>query len=345
MNKIIEKDIRELYNSLSMISLKNKKILITGASGMLASYLVFLFDYLNQNDNFNISVYLLLRNLHKAKLKFGDILEHKNITILEQDVCTNIVTDTCFDYIIHAASLADPNSIIKYPYEIIKANTLGTINVCEVAKKNKAEIIFLSTREVYGDVGNITSINESCVGILDQLNSRSCYPESKKCAEALLVSNYNENKVPFKIVRIAHSYGPGMQIKNDGRIMSDLINNMVNNEDILLKSEGKMKRAFCYISDAISAILYVMLYGNQNEVYNIANEKEEIEIRDLAKLIAKKINKKVIFEIQTKDINNKGYLQIPRVKLDTSKLENLGWQPKISLNEGIDRTYNSFKNR
>ena len=341
MNPIIEGDVSRLAERMDLSGLQGKHVLISGASGMLASYFVFLFDWLNQHWDYRIQMTLLLRNRAKAEKKFGEILTHPGVSVLQQDVCLPIVTEQTFDYIIHGASMADPTSIVNRPFEIMQANTVGTANICQLARTNGGEILFLSTREIYGAL-DTDCIREEMFGALDHMNSRSCYPESKKCAEAMLLANYSEYHVPFKVVRIGHSYGPGMAIDNDGRIMSDMMHNMVHHEDFLLKSTGMMKRAFCYISDAIAALLYVMLFGQCGQAYNVTNETEEIAVRDLAQLMADKVGTGVTFQIQDAAANQRGYFQVPRVQLDTSRLRALGWKPEVTLSDGIDRTYRYF---
>ena len=339
---IISADLQEIIAGQDLSTLRGKRILVTGATGMLAGYLVFLFDYLNETAQYGIQMTLLLRSVEKAQRKFGALLEHSGVHLLVQDVCQPIHCDTPFDYIIHGASLADPHAISEKPFEIIRANTVGTSNLCALARPSKSRILFLSTREVYGDIPGAQSLQENMFGLLDHMNSRSCYPESKRCAEAMLLANGSEYDVPWQIVRIAHAYGPGMAIENDGRIMADMIHDLVHRQDVVLKSQGRMLRAFCYLSDAVAAILRVLLQGEENTIYNIANEREEIAVRDLAALVAQKAGTRVVFHLQDQSENARGYLQIPRVRLDTSRLETLGWRPVVSLSEGIDRTCRFF---
>lgn len=342
-NLIVQNDLKSiLQQNIKFEKFKNKKILITGATGMLASYYMYTLMYLNDVLHYNIKIYALVRNNEKLK-NITDYEKRKDIIPVIQDVCDAIDIDENLDYIIHMASSANPSTIITNPIGIINANIKGTLNVLECAKRRNAEVIFTSTREVYGEMNeNKKEIKENDMGVLNNLELRSCYPESKRMAENIIVSYAYQFGIEYKIARIAHSYGPGMIIENDGRIMSDLIYNVVKGENIVLKSKGEAKRAFCYILDATTALLRITIDENKNQVYNVANEKEEISIRDLAYLLKEKYKEKnidVIFEIKD---NNNQYVKFKRTKLNTDKLEKLGWKPIVNLEEGIYRTVNFF---
>ena len=345
-DEIVKEDLKDLYNlKLDYNILKNKSILITGANSMIATYLSYYFMYLNDNANTNIKLYLLSRDDEKLQKKFVNNLNRNDIVSISQDVTKKINIEEKLDYIIHMASSASPKIILEDPISIIEANILGTLNILNLARKNNSEVIFTSTREIYGKMNdNINKISEDDMGVLNCFDQRACYPESKRLAETILV-NYNyQYGIDFKNLRIAHVFGPGMNIKNDGRVMSDFICDVVNNRDIVLKSKGDAKRAFCYITDAISGILHVMLKGTKNQSYNISNETEEISISDLANLIASissENNIKVKYELNS---DQRGYTKFKRVALDTTKLESLGWKPKVKLKDGIIKTVNSYKN-
>jgi len=342
-NRIVQDDLKALYSStVDWNFLKNQCILVTGATGMLASYFSFMLMYLNEHHGFNIHLILLARKMESLNQVFGENLE--KTTLIVQDVSEDIYFDGKIDYIIHAAGAASPYYIINDPVGIIKANTLGTFNVLELARKAKTKkVIFTSTREVYGKVENKEVIAESDMGVVDPLDSRSCYPESKRIAETLLKSYSNQYKVHFNTLRIAHTYGPGMQTQNDGRVMADFINNAKENLDITLNSSGNDERAFCYITDAVEAMFRVLIKGNNNEAYNIANETEPITIIELAELIQTVSgNQKEVFAGKD-NVSKPGYCNYKRVKLNTSKIEILGWRPEVSLKEGLAKTLKAIK--
>lgn len=346
-NEIVQNDLNEIFSNIKNIEqLKNSSVLITGATGMLATYITCTLIYLNQKENYNIQIYALVRSENKLREKFGEYVEDEHFHIVVQDVIDEIKIDEKIDYIIHSAGSASPYFILNDPVGIIKANTLGTMNVMELARKcNVKKVLYTSTREVYGKVDdNILEITEDIVGKLDQTDARSCYPESKRMGENICKSYSIQYSIPFNNVRIAHSYGPGMTIDNDGRVMSDFIYCTVNNKDIALNSDGTAKRAFCYINDAITAIFMVLLNAEDGECFNIANETEEFQIKDVALILTKLFKEKnlKVTYLDKDKVNIAGYSKIERVRLSTKKLENLGWMPKVKLEDGLKRTVESF---
>lgn len=325
--------------------LRNKKVLVTGATGMLAMYVVYFLAYLNKKYQYNIHIEILARTKSKVEQSFRGLIDDRNFSVLYQDVCEEIESNIRYDYIFHLAGGANPDVIRNNPVDIIKANTTGLINIMERAKADDAKVLFVSTREVYGQVSpEITQLDEQTVGVLDTLDARSCYPGSKRMAETICKSYSVQHDVRFAITRVAHSYGPGMNIHNDGRIMSDLISDVVNGRNITLKSSGEAVRAFCYITDAVKGLFIALLNGKDNEAYNLANETEEISIRALAELLIKlnaEKNLKLTYKEATQE-EKEGYTKFPRVSLNTKKIELIGWTPTINLEEGLKRTVQSF---
>lgn len=326
--------------------MRNKTILITGATGMLAAYVVHFCMYLNETEEYGIHVLALVRNKEKALKKFAEYEKNPNFELLVQDVCDEIRYDQRIDYIVHAAGNASPTFILEDPVGIIKANTIGTMNVMELSRKNKGiRVVYTSTREVYGKMSNtVEMIEEDQFGCLDPMERRACYPESKRIAESILQSYYFQYGVESVSLRIAHSYGPGMIINNDGRVMADFISDVVNRRNIVLKSTGDAVRAFCYITDAVSAILLAMLAAPSGEAYNVANETEPKPIREVAQMLVNLFPEReleVIFDIPEQ--MSLGYSKMGRTELSTKKIEHLGWTPKISLAEGMKKTVLSFE--
>jgi UDP-glucuronate decarboxylase len=332
-NKIVQEDMQEIFKEIEFNSLRDKTILITGATGMLATYLVYFLNYLNITENLNIKIIGLVRNMEKAIKIFEGI----EIELLVQNIQDEIKYENKIDYIFHMASSANPKVILESPIDIIKANTIGTFNVFELARNKSAKVFFTSTREIYGKLDeSIKFIRESDMGVVDCLERRACYPESKRIAETICNSYFYQYGVKYNIIRIAHVYGPGMNIDGDGRIMSDIIENVSKNQNIVLKSDGTALRAFCYITDAIRGLLLILIKGKSNEVYNLSNEKEEISIKDLAQKVIDISGKKIKIEYQIS--TSVAYTNYKRIGLNNEKLEKLGWKIKKKLEDGIKIT-------
>ncbi|RUO43784.1 dTDP-glucose 4,6-dehydratase [Aliidiomarina taiwanensis] len=336
-SSLVKNDLDEiLEQSLPWQKLKNTTVLVTGATGMLGSYVGFTLLYLNEQFSLNIKPVFLARSEKKLEQTYGK--ELSKAKTLVQDVCKPISFNGKVDYIFHAAGAASPNYILSDPVGIINANVIGTQQVLELSRTHQAiNTVFASTREVYGSVEGKYNINEHDMGVLDPLNPRNCYPESKRLAEALLMAYHTQYEVNFNSVRIAHTYGPGMQISGDGRVMSDFINDAVNGREILLKSDGQVERAFCYITDAVTGIFRVMLEGKPTQAYNLSNENEPVRIISLANLLQELTNSDKGVKVET-GYCRAGYTNYERTALNTNRLTSLGWKPIVSLREGLART-------
>jgi len=339
---IIQEDLQRMCEArLPWRELDGKTVLVTGATGMLASYVTWLLLYLHEHAGIHVSIVALCRNRQRAEQYFGPYVGKSYFSLLIQDVCEPIAYEGKVDYVFHLAGNASPYFINTDPVGIMKCNLQGTINVLELARHHDVKrVLFASTREVYGKNEDAEQLNESAFGTLDPLDDRSCYPESKRAAESLLKSYALQYDVPFNTVRIAHSYGPTMNLENDGRVMADLLSDVVAGRDIVLKSSGEAVRAFLYVTDAVIGMFTVLFLGEPSTAYNLANETEPIPIKDLALLLTsfrKDIDLKVVYDTQRQD-HSKGYCAYKRIALDTSKLEALGWSSKVSLKEGLGRT-------
>lgn len=342
-NEVVQKDLQEMTQvPLQWFLFQNKTILVTGANSMLGTYVAYLFLYLAQTKGMNIKTVVLTRSLEKTRELYKEFLGQSYFDIICQDIVRPIQYVGRVDYIFHFAGNASPRFINSDPVGILQANLKGMFNVMELARDKEPErIIFASTREVYGAV-DADILSETSFGRLDSMDDRSCYPESKRAAESILRSYYLQYGIKGISVRIAHSYGPGMKIENDGRVMADFIGDAVCRRDIVLKSTGDAVRAFCYITDAVLGLVQVVLYGMVGEAYNLANETEPMPIREVAQMICDSFPERKIRVIFAGGQPKTGYCNYPRVALDTSKIEALGFIPQIRLKEGIYRTIKSF---
>ena len=337
MNRVLEDDLKTIIaEDLSWEKLKNKTVMITGASGMVGSYMLYVLLMLNDEKHYGIKVDAVMRNVNKLP---EEIRNREDVNVVVADVTKNIPDVGDIDYIIHAASPASPLIMQNQPVETIAANTIGTFKTLELAKEKNAEgYLFISSREIYGqpDEGQ-EFFYENTYGFVDQLNPRSCYSEGKKAAETMCVCFHEEYGLNTKIARLAHTYGPGMSIY-DGRVQADFLKNVYHNEDIVLKSEGTAVRTYTYIADAIAG-MYRILLDSEDIVYNIGNEAGKVSIRDLAEILVSiypERGLKLVFDIP--EGGTKGTAPYTLGILSSEKLRKLGWNPKYSVKDGFKRT-------
>ena len=337
MNRVLEDDLKTIIaEDLSWEKLKNKTVMITGASGMVGSYMLYVLLMLNDEKHYGIKVDAVMRNVNKLP---EEIRNREDVNVVVADVTKDIPDVGDIDYIIHAASPASPLIMQNQPVETIAANTIGTFKTLELAKEKNAEgYLFISSREIYGqpDEGQ-EFFYENTYGFVDQLNPRSCYSEGKKAAETMCVCFHEEYGFNTKIARLAHTYGPGMSIY-DGRVQADFLKNVYHNEDIVLKSEGTAVRTYTYIADAIAG-MYRILLDSEDIVYNIGNEAGKVSIRDLAEILVSiypERGLKLVFDIP--EGGTKGTAPYTLGILSSEKLRKLGWNPKYSVKDGFKRT-------
>lgn len=343
LNYIIDGDAEQIIRENNGLKeLYNKSIMVTGASGMIGSYFIYTLVKLNEEYGANIKIIPLIRKLNKLN---ENLLSKDYICPVVQDVTEKIDFDGEIDYIIHAASPASPKIMKEKPVETNFANTLGTANTLMLAReKNVRGYLFISSREIYGQpMENQDYFTEESFGFIDQLVPRNAYAEGKKAAENMCVGFKKEYGLNTKIVRLAHTYGPGMSIY-DGRVQADFLKNLVNNEDIVLNSDGSSVRTYTYVSDAVSAIFNVLL-KSKDIVYNISDERNEVSIRQLAEILVEisSNNLKLVFNIKNND-KDEGYAPFKFGILSSEKIrKELGWNAKYSIKEGFKRTYEFLK--
>ena len=339
INKIIDEDTEQIIRENSGLKeLYNTTVMITGASGMVGSYFLYTLVKLNEDYSANIKILPLVRNLDKLK---KEIIDKDYVCPVIQDVVDKISYDGDVDYVIHAAGPASPKIMREKPVETNFANTLGAANTLMFSKDHNAKgYLFVSSREIYGDPneGQKYFTEDGRLGFIDPLIPRNGYAEGKKAAENMCVGFKSEYGLNTKIVRLAHTYGPGMSV-DDGRVQADFLKNVLNSEDIVLKSDGSSVRTYTYISDAVSA-MFRILFDSNDIVYNVADERNEVSIKQLAEImvdIYPERGLKLVFDIE--DSENNGYAPFKFGILSTDKIKKeLGWSAKYSVKEGFKRT-------
>ena len=320
--------------------LKDKSILITGANGLIASCVIDILNWLNTNKNFNIHIKALVRNKNHLLERFKT---YHNLEVIEQDIIEPISYSEDIDFIIHAASNSHPKSFSVDPVGTMLGNIIGVRNVLDFALKHHCQKVeYVSSGEVYGEPEDgMESFTEEYIGKVNSINSRSCYPMSKLAAETLCVSYSKQYNINTVIVRPCHCYGP-TQTDNDSRASAQFINNVLNGEDIVMKSEGKQIRSYCYVVDCAIGMLVALLNGENNVAYNIANNNSALSIKEMAEKIALYGNQKVVFELPS-DNEKKSYNPVTRSVLNGQKLKNIGWIPCWNFDRGIKSTLDIMK--
>ena len=305
-------------------------IVLTGGSGFIGSHLSK--ELLKNGENKLIVVdNLLTGNLDNIQ----DLLDHENATFIQHDVQDHIEIDEKVDYVFHLASAASPVAYTENPVNTLKAGSLGTINTLGLARKHGAEYFLASTSEVYGDP-LITPQNEEYWGNVNPNGERSMYDEAKRFAEAATATYARSYDLKTKIIRIFNTYGPNMQL-NDGRVVTNLIVQALNDEDLTIYGDGSQTRSFSYVSDTVAGII-AMMESNHYEVFNIGNPYE-MTVKELAETILKLTNSKS--EIIYKPLPNDDPQQ-RRPDISKAK-EKLNWEPKVDLENGLDTTIEWIK--
>lgn len=343
-NSIITEDLARIASeNLDWEKLRGKKVLISGVNGLIASYVASMLFYLNDTKDMQISLYGIARNREKTEKKWGEILSRPDFHMLYQDVAKPLATDGfSFDYMLHAASQTGPAQFAKDPVGTAMGNLLGTYQLLEYARQHGCEkFMLLSTREIYGK-GDRDFVTEEQYGALDPTSVRSCYPESKRMAENLCADYKEQYGIDCKIIRIAHTYGPGMLL-GDGRVVGDFLCNVVNHENIVMHSDGSGTLALTYIGDVIAGIFYGFLKFEEL-VYNVSNSGETVTVKQLAETLCDQFSDyRISLIMDIPEQKSSGYLSYKLGFLQSGKAEAEGWKPKVSLREGMHRTVRYFE--
>lgn len=318
--------------------LRGKSVFVTGGTGLIGSMLVRSLCYVNKKKKLDMKVMILVRNLEKAKQQFQkELSEEATLNFLEGSVEDLPSITESIDYIIHGACPTASKYFVEYPVEVIKTSVNGTMNVLELAKEKAVKgFVYLSSMEVYGEIRDERPLTEEMLGEFSLSNVRNSYPESKRMCELLCLSYAKEYGVPAKSIRLVQTFGPGIS-KEDQRVFAMMANCVLSGEDIVLQTEGKSKHPYLYTAEAVTAILTVLLKGKVGEVYHAANPETYCSIYEMGELVAKQI---AGGNIKVKIAEQGGTTNYPKpsyLRLDTGKIETLGWEAKVSLLEMYER--------
>lgn len=346
-NTILQEDLDFIIgSSVAWEKLAHATVLISGANGFLPHYLVETLFHLNDVKQLNIKILALVRNREKSEQRFSQRQGRKDIEFIVQDICEPLSYAGPVDYIIHAASQASPLYYSKDPIGTQNANIIGTSNLLKLAREKQAKsFLFFSSGEVYGaPQPHQIPTKETDYGYMDPMLLRSCYGESKRMGENICVCWWHQYQVPVKIVRPFHTYGPGLDL-NDGRVFADFVADVVNNKDIVMKSDGSDVRAFCYIADATIGFFNVLLNGENGEAYNVGSD-QETSIRELAHILTGLFPEKNLKVVMNESASSGDYVRstIRKSCADISKVKQLNWQPVYNVEDGFRRMVLSYMN-
>ena len=324
---------------------QGRSILITGATGLIGSFLIDVLMYRNRLFSMDSKIIAVGRNAARAEERFKDYMDKNALTFLPHDIKNTFTEDVQADYLLHLASNTHPIQYATDPIGTITTNVIGLLNILELAaNSNSTRVLFASSNEIYGENrGDQEFFDEKYCGYIDSNTLRAGYPESKRCGEALCQAYITQKGLDIVIARLTRSYGPTI-LTSDTKAMSQFLKRGINGEDIILKSAGNQYYSYTYVADAVSGLLTVLLCGEKGEAYNIADEASDIRLKDLAQIIASTSGTKVVFELPD-EIESAGYSMATKTRLDGSKVKKLGWSAKYSIEEGIGKTLEVLKRR
>lgn len=327
--------------------LKDKRVALSGATGLLGSFLVDVILEKDVADGLNCTLYAFGRAPEKAAARFSKYANDAHLVFLRHDVTAPFTgaEPVAVDYVLHLASNTHPMQYATDPIGTIGANIFGLKNMLDLAVTRGARrFAFASSNEIYGENrGDTEFFDENYCGYINSNTLRAGYPESKRCGEALCQAYKAQVGMDIVIPRFTRSYGPTM-LMSDTKALSQFIKKGIAGEDIVLKSAGTQYYSYQYVADSVSGFLTVLLCGKNGEAYNIANESGDITLKGLAGIVAELTGRRVVFE--TADaVEAAGYSTATKARLSGLKLQALGWKARYDIVRGLSRTVTILRER
>ena len=337
---LYREDLEYILSTRGLEQLKGKKILVTGATGLIGVCLIDALIRYNQQGA-NITIYAVGRSKQKAAVRLGEYYNNCCFHFIEQDVRMPLPDSLELDYIIPLASNTHPLAYSQYPIETIEINVKGAEYTLQKAVDCGATVLYPSTVEVYGNARKEDVFSEDYTGVLNLATARACYTESKRVSEALCQSYIAEKGAKVKIVRLSRIFGPTMLL-SDTKASSQFLVKALRGEDIVLKSEGKQFFSYTYVADAVAAMLFVLMHGENGFAYNISNETCNVQLKDFAQMCADYKGKKVVFDLPT-ETERSGFSIATKAILDNQRLRSIGFEPKYIMRDAVQRTLEILK--
>lgn len=330
-SKTQQEDIQDFVQSFVLADeLANSSFLITGATGLIGSSLIRCLLELDKG----VRVVAPVRNKVKAMSLFDGI--DGQVEWLECDLASYAYDQIgTIDYIVHCASPTNGKFVAEHPAETYELAVESTRNLLQYSRNHAIKsLVYVSSLEAYGENSNDDIVDENMQFYVDTQSPRSAYPLGKRAAEYLCSSYAMEYSVPAKSVRLTQTFGAGVS-KEDNRVYAQFARSVVSSSDIVLHTKGESAKPYCYLTDAVSAILYALLRGKNGEVYNVANESSYISIVDLACFLRDTFNPQIDVRVELND--NMGYAPVTKLNLSSGKLRSLGWRPRYDLKQMFGR--------
>jgi dTDP-glucose 4,6-dehydratase/UDP-glucuronate decarboxylase len=331
-DEIIRDDCLEVLKKIPFEKFKNKRVLVTGGTGLLGRYIVRTIGWANSIQRNNCKILAVGRHISKSDRDFG---KKYGVTYVQKDISKPFSMPGRFDFIFHAAGYAQPAKFIANPLATIRINIDATANLLELAKKSNGVFVFFSSAEIYGEMApGMKSASEEYQGLLSTSNPRAVYGEAKRLAETLIAAHVRQFGTKGKIVRISHTYGPGITY-DDSRVFGDFMRKAAQDGRITMLDAGTSTKTYGYVADVIAMILSVALLGEEM-VYNVGG-KDSASIRQLAEYIAKLTNAQVYVP---EEISKKAHIgHDPKVvRLNIEKIKRLNNKITFTpLQEGLKK--------
>lgn len=337
MNKILQEDIETFSVSNEFrCKLESKTFLVTGSTGLLGS----IFVKCLQNLNLNIQFILPVRNIEKAQIIFND--NFSGLNLIQSELIPFLKEfDEPFDYAFHFASPTDGKFMKDFPVDTFELAIDSTKELLKLCRRLRPKgCLYISSIEFYGENFDDHLIMESDYGNVSVDNPRSSYPLGKKAAEFLAKSYAWQYGLPVKIARLTQTFGAGVS-SEDKRVFTQFAKSVNNGSDIILHTDGKSSKPYCYTTDCISALIYILLLGKNGESYNVCTPDTYISIYDLATFLQQTFAPDIkVIKIEKP---NSGYAPETHLKLSPEKLLSLGWKPQYNLKQMFERLISSLK--
>ena len=331
-SQIFEEDLKWISSSdLPWGMLRDSSILVTGATGLIGMTMVQALIHASRKHGLGLHIYAVIRDPGKADRVFGDLAAAPEMTLLKGTMEELPPMPEKMEYWIHGACPTASAFMTEHPTRVIRTSLEGTINLLEKARHAGTKgFVFLSSMEAFGEVREERLLDENTLGTVDLSRVRSCYPESKRMCELLCTSYAKEYGVPAMSIRLAQTFGPGVDY-DDRRVFAMMTRNAINGEDIVLATKGTSRHPYLYTAQAVTAILTVLLKGTPGQTYNAANPATYCSVYEMGEMVARELAGGRICVRVDESGDTSRYPAPGFLNMDIARIEKLGWKPEHDL--------------